>query len=219
MSIERLPIRIFCTEQDPLRRAHSDSERESWLFSRGNVAWLGMGGNIVGTWGNPVESFRHAITTMQNSGLRIIAISPVVNSPPLGQVRQPSYRNSVLAVSGSISTAALLRLVKRLEREAGRRPGARWGARPLDIDILSHGGRLIRGHARSSRQGSLVVPHPEAHRRGFVLVPLARLAPLWRHPRLGVTARTLLARQPSLWRGIRIEAAPLLPIKEDRRCN
>lgn len=198
--------------------AQCDSKRKPWLLSRGNVAWLGLGGNVAGTWGNPVDSFRQAITTMQNSGLRIIAISPVVSSPPLGRVRQPWYRNSVVAVSGPLSTAELLRLVKRLEREAGRRPGARWGARPLDIDILSHGSRLIRAHAKSSRQGPLVVPHPEAHRRGFVLVPLARLAPSWRHPRLGVTARTLLARQPSLWRGIRVEAALLLPIKEDNGC-
>lgn len=193
--------------------ASPGKENKAVLVSCGNVAWLGLGGNVSGTFGNPVDSFRRAVTGMQSYGLQIVAVSPVVTSPALGSVRQPWYRNTVVAVAGSMSTAALLRIAKRLEREAGRRRGTRWGARPLDIDILSHGARRIRAHAKNSLRSPLVVPHPECHRRGFVLVPLAMLAPAWRHPRLGLSARSLLARQPALRRHIRVEPAPLLPIQ------
>ena len=120
----------------------------------------------------------------------------------MGHVRQPRYHNAVIGVRGSISPAALLRLVKRLERGAGRRLGVRWGPRALDIDILDFGGRIIGHPARETRPGRLILPHPGIQDRGFVLVPLAEAAPHWRHPILGVSAQTLLDRRPALRRGI-----------------
>jgi 2-amino-4-hydroxy-6-hydroxymethyldihydropteridine diphosphokinase len=96
-------------------------------------------------------------------------------------------------VEAQRAPAWILRLLKRLERRAGRRLGRTWGPRPLDIDILDYGGRRLGWPCRK-RRGGLVIPHPEAHRRAFVLAPLAEIEPQWRHPVLGVTARVLLAR-------------------------
>jgi 2-amino-4-hydroxy-6-hydroxymethyldihydropteridine diphosphokinase len=88
----------------------------------------------------------------------------------------------------------LLRLLKRLERRAGRRVTPPLQPRPLDIDILDLGGRRLNWPARRRVSGQLVLPHPLMHERAFVLIPLMEVAPHWSHPVLGVRARTLLAR-------------------------
>ena len=110
----------------------------------------------------------------------------------------------VIAVKGSVAPAQLLRMAKRIEWAAGRRSGVRWGPRPLDIDLLDYAGRQINVGDGKRVAGRLVLPHPEMHRRGFVLVPLAQVAPHWRHPVSGMTARSLIARRPTLARGIRV---------------
>jgi 2-amino-4-hydroxy-6-hydroxymethyldihydropteridine diphosphokinase len=78
----------------------------------------------------------------------------------------------------------LLVELKRLEALAGRRPGPRWGARPLDIDILDYAGRRLK-----SRWLSL--PHPGAARRVFALAPVCDIAPRWRPDGRATAARLL----------------------------
>jgi len=112
----------------------------------------------------------------------------------LGQ--QPSYLNAVVMIEGAVAPAALLRFLKGLERRAGRRLGRHWGPRQLDIDILDFGGRQIGRPGGQRRRGQLLLPHPEMHRRTFVLVPLREIAPTWRRPRSGMSIATLLARLP-----------------------
>ena len=87
-------------------------------------------------------------------------------------------------------------MLKEIERRSGRRGGRPWGPRSLDIDIIDYGG-LVRhwhgGQAEFARAGPrpLVLPHPLAHRRPFVLRPLLDIAPDWRHPALRLSAREL----------------------------
>jgi 2-amino-4-hydroxy-6-hydroxymethyldihydropteridine diphosphokinase len=109
--------------------------------------------------------------------------------------------NAVLEARARVAPATLLRLVKNIERRAGRRLGVPWGPRPLDIDILDYGGRQVGWPARRRERGVLVLPHPEMHRRAFVLVPLLEVAPRWRHPVLAISGRSLLARIPHSERG------------------
>jgi 2-amino-4-hydroxy-6-hydroxymethyldihydropteridine diphosphokinase len=99
-----------------------------------------------------------------------------------------------VVAKGSIGPASLLRLLKRIERQAGRRPTPPLQPRPLDVDILDFGGRRLNWPSRRRERGRLVLPHPLLHKRAFVLVPLLQVAPRWSHPVLGVRARTLLAR-------------------------
>lgn len=164
--------------------------------------WLGLGANIPGRWGSPREAFDRVIEELQREGLSVVAQSSLYSTPPMGSCRQPRYVNAVIEVRGSFAPASLLRFVKRLERRAGRRMTGRWGPRPLDIDILDFGGRRV-GHQRDIRViGSLQLPHQGLSARGFVLVPLAEAAPVWRHPRTGYRARDILRRHPRLKRGI-----------------
>jgi len=159
---------------------------------------LGLGANIAGNWGSPKETLLQALTALRQQGLVPLTHSEFFRTKPVGGGRQPDYLNAVVLTQARLAPAALLRLVKGLERKAGRRPGrpfgGPWGPRPLDIDILDYGGRRLGWPGRHRVRGRLVLPHPEAHRRAFVLVPLAQLAPAWRHPVLGATARTLLGR-------------------------
>lgn len=164
------------------------------------------------------------LTTRGN--LDLIDVSPLYQTAPAGDSsRQPHYLNAVLSCRSSLTLIGLLRLCKTIEREAGRRKRGINASRPLDIDLIDFGGRCIGSRAlrprsdpllearakdRHARQRTtlrkaaysrmprawLTLPHPEMHRRRFVLEPLADIAPHWRHPVLERTARQLLARLP-----------------------
>lgn len=155
---------------------------------------LALGANISGVWGGPRETSIRACDELAQAGLRTVRASRIYATVPLGPGRQAPYVNGVLLLQARLAPAALLRLIKQIERRAGRRFGRHWGPRCLDIDILDYGGRRLGWPPRRRERGRLVLPHPEMHRRAFVLVPLLEVAPHWRHPVLGIGARGLLAR-------------------------
>jgi 2-amino-4-hydroxy-6-hydroxymethyldihydropteridine diphosphokinase len=144
--------------------------------------------------------------------LEIESISPLYETAPFGcPGRQPRYLNALILCRTNLPLFAFLRLCKTIEREAGRRKRGINAARPLDIDLIDAGGRRMGSralHARNTRttlrkskysripRSWLTLPHPEMHRRRFVLQPLADIAPHWRHPTLNMTVRQLLARLP-----------------------
>jgi 2-amino-4-hydroxy-6-hydroxymethyldihydropteridine diphosphokinase len=155
---------------------------------------LALGANLAGPWGSPSQTLRRTQRELTCAGLRILASSHIYDTAPLGPGRQAPYLNAVLLLRAHIAPAALLRLIKRIERRAGRRLGTRWGPRSLDIDILDYGGRRLGWPQRGRQRGRLILPHPEMHTRPFVLVPLLEVDPHWRHPALAVAGRTLLSR-------------------------
>jgi 2-amino-4-hydroxy-6-hydroxymethyldihydropteridine diphosphokinase len=159
-----------------------------------NCLLLGLGANIAGPWGSPEATLARAIAALAQAGLPELARSHVYRTRPVGGGRQPDFLNAVLATRARVAPFQLLRLLKALERQAGRRPGRRWGPRPLDIDILDYGGRRLGWPGARRGRARLILPHPELHRRAFVLVPLAEIAPAWRHPVLGASASALLPR-------------------------
>lgn len=101
-------------------------------------------------------------------GTRVAAVSRVYESDPVGPGRQGPYLNAAARLTTALKPLSLLVELKRLEAAAGRRPGPRWGPRPLDLDILSYGRRRLKTRL-------LTLPHPRASRRPFVRAPLADL--------------------------------------------
>ena len=104
---------------------------------------------------------------------RFLKGSSVYESAPQGPGRQGPYLNAAVLLRTGLAPSGLLVELKRLEALAGRRPGPRWGARPLDLDIILHGRRRVRSVL-------LTLPHPLARRRAFVVRPAAELLPAWR---------------------------------------
>jgi 2-amino-4-hydroxy-6-hydroxymethyldihydropteridine diphosphokinase len=141
-------------------------------------------------------------------GLKIVARSDYYVTEPDGIGRQPRYVNMVLVAHGSIAPGVLLRQLKHLERQAGRRQAARMSARPLDIDILDFGGRRVSKAGARRQLGQLVLPHPELRGRAFVLQPLMAIAPNWRDPVTSQPVKALLAHlRPSVRAGVALDSA------------
>jgi 2-amino-4-hydroxy-6-hydroxymethyldihydropteridine diphosphokinase len=136
--------------------------------------------------GLPPMVVRAALAELNAAGLRIERASRIVSTVPLGPSLR-RYANAATILVTDLPPDALLRRLKQVEREFGRRRGRRWAARVLDLDvILWEGGTW--------RSPGLTVPHAAFRRRRFVLEPAAAIAPRWRDPVSGLTLRQLAGR-------------------------
>jgi 2-amino-4-hydroxy-6-hydroxymethyldihydropteridine diphosphokinase len=162
-------------------------------------ALVALGANCPGPWGTPAQTIAHALGILERASIAVHAVSPLYETRAVGNARQPAYVNAVALLDTTLSAESLLRVLKQIERDSGRRGGRPWGPRTLDIDIVDYKG-LVRhwrdGRGDFARAGGrpLVLPHPLAHERPFVLRPLADIAPGWRHPVLKRSARELWSR-------------------------
>ncbi|MGH7111162.1 MAG: 2-amino-4-hydroxy-6-hydroxymethyldihydropteridine diphosphokinase [Stellaceae bacterium] len=149
---------------------------------------IGTGSNLASPrFGPPRKIVAAALDALAGEGVRICARSHWYESAPVPPADQPWFVNGVAALATTLGAPALLALMQRLEARFGRVRGARNAARVLDLDLLDHDGEMVE-------TPFLTLPHPRLGERRFVLVPLAEIAPSWRHPRSGLSARELLAR-------------------------
>lgn len=134
--------------------------------------------------------------------VRVERVSSLYRTEPVGHASQPDFLNLVVVGRTALAAPALLAALHRIEDALGRARSFPNAPRTVDLDLLAYGAEV-----RASPE--LVLPHPRLHLRGFVLHPLAEVAPGWRHPVLGRTARELLSGARSLERVERI--GPLQP--------
>ena len=178
--------------------------RETGKSVQSKTLLLALGANVNGPWGSPQETVARALGELRAGGVMITGVSNYYTTNPVSDTPQPRYLNAVVSGQTRLAPAMLLRLLKRLERRAGRRTTRAWSQRPLDIDILDCGGRRVGWPTRRRAHGRLVLPHPEMHTRAFVLMPLSDVAPQWRHPALGRPLKQLLAQlAPAARAGVR----------------
>lgn len=145
------------------------------------VAYLGLGSNL----GDRLANLQRALALLSRLG-RVEAVSSLYETVPVGgPPGQAPYYNAVCCLATELPPRELLRALKEIEGELGRRPGPRWGPRPLDLDILLYDDRVVQ-------EAGLEVPHPRLGERAFALVPLAELAPGVRHPVTGETVEGML---------------------------
>jgi len=138
--------------------------------------FIGLGSNL----GNPPQQIRDACAALGAiPALTGLSGSPLYTSKPMGPPDQPDYVNAVVACCTLLEAEALLDVLQSIEQAQGReRTGPRWGARTLDLDLLTYGDSQID----SPR---LRVPHPGIAERAFVLLPWADIAPGFLIPGLG----------------------------------
>lgn len=141
--------------------------------------YLGLGSNL----GDRRAHFVAAVAQLAPDVI-VERVSSLYETEPAYVLDQPRFLNAVLRGRTALEPLALLDLLKRIEREQGRRPGLRFGPRVIDLDILLYGQQSIASE-------TLTIPHLRMRERPFVLVPLAELAPSLRPPGWAATVGVL----------------------------
>lgn len=130
-------------------------------------AYLALGSNL----GDRAGYLRAALARIDAlPGTRVVAESPVVETPPWGITDQPAFLNMAAEIATTLTPEALLDALLAIEADLGRVRHERWGPRTIDLDIL-----VYEGETRTDAR--LTLPHPGLTERRFVLDPLAAIAP------------------------------------------
>lgn len=150
-------------------------------------AYIAFGSNL----GDRLANFRGALESLvAHESVTCTAQSSVYETAPVGGPSgQGPYLNGVVAVRTTLSPEALLAHCQRIESDLGRVRAEVWGPRIIDLDLLLYGDRVMES-------GSLILPHPRMHVRGFVLVPMAEIAAEVVHPVLRCSVKELAERMP-----------------------
>ena len=128
------------------------------------VSFLGLGSNMGDREGNLLQALSHI-----QRQCNILDYSSMYNTAPVGYTDQDDFLNIVVKIdAAAFAPIRLLRFLKKIELDMGRRENFRWGPRTIDIDIL-----YMEGVALSTAE--LTIPHKELLNRYFVLVPLSEL--------------------------------------------
>jgi 2-amino-4-hydroxy-6-hydroxymethyldihydropteridine diphosphokinase len=132
-----------------------------------HVSYIGLGSNLGASGDQLTQAF---VRLDQLPGTRLLAQSGLYRSAPVGYLDQPDFVNAVAKIATSLTPQALLAALLQIEHECGRERTFANAPRTLDLDVLLYDDRQIHEHG-------LTVPHPQMHKRAFVLLPLLDIAP------------------------------------------
>lgn len=147
-----------------------------------HVTYLGLGSNI----GDRLQNLQAAINALEPE-VHPVECSPVYETPPWGYLDQPNFLNQVVKAETELSPGELLRYLKEIEKDLGRQDSFLNGPRKIDLDIIFYDDAVIESPP-------ITIPHPRMDDRGFVLLPLADLAPEFKHPVLDLSVQDMLAQ-------------------------
>jgi len=147
------------------------------------LAYVGLGANLGP---REVTLLRAVDLLAETAGVRVLAVSQLRETDPVGVVDQPTFLNGAAEIETSLRARELLGRLLEVEQELGRVRGVRFGPRTIDLDLLVYGDREID-------EPGLHVPHPRLRERRFALEPLAELDPQLEIPGLGNVSAALAA--------------------------
>ena len=149
---------------------------------------IALGANLPSTAGPPAATLNDALARLADRGVKVRALSSFYESPAWPDPADPVFVNAVALVETALQPVELLALLHGIETAHGRLRSTVNAPRSLDLDLLDYDGRLI--------SDGVTLPHPRLAQRAFVLVPLAEIAPAWRHPVTGQSVGELLDGLP-----------------------
>lgn len=160
---------------------------------------VALGCSLPGSYPSREALLEAALIALASEGLEMARRSTWWTSAAWPDPTAPAYLNGVVLVETEASASEVLAALHRIETRFARVRGEANAPRTLDLDLIAHG--------RAVLDGAVVVPHPRAHERLFVMGPLAQIAPDWRHPVDGRTAVDMAATAT-----VGTDAAPLADI-------
>ncbi|WP_409233607.1 2-amino-4-hydroxy-6-hydroxymethyldihydropteridine diphosphokinase [Ruegeria sp. B32] len=171
---------------------------------------VALGANLTLRGNGPKVTLAQALEVMEAKGLVIRAKSRLFSTPCFPAGAGPDYVNAAAVIETELDPRGVLDLLHEVEAEFGRARVQRWGMRTLDLDLVCWDDRVLPdldGYRRwldlpmdqqvRSAPEQLIVPHPRLQDRAFVLVPMADVAPDWRHPVLDLTVREMIGQLPA----------------------
>ncbi|MDM8168469.1 2-amino-4-hydroxy-6-hydroxymethyldihydropteridine diphosphokinase [Roseovarius sp.] len=188
-------------------------------MSKDQFYLIALGANLPSAAGAPEVTLRSALQKMAEAGARDVVASRFFATPCFPPGAGPDYVNAAAGLWFGGGPEALLAVMHRIEADFGREREQRWGQRVLDLDLIAAGEAVLPDEAgyrawldlpleEQKRQAPdrLILPHPRLQDRPFVLVPLAEVAPDWRHPVLGRSVAEMVEALPQ---AARDEVVPL----------
>jgi 2-amino-4-hydroxy-6-hydroxymethyldihydropteridine diphosphokinase len=144
---------------------------------------LGLGSNL----GKREKNLSAAILELEKAGIRIIRLSSVYETEPTEFRNQPDFLNMAILIESVFKPEFLLKKLKKIEYQLGRKSSPRNHPRCIDLDILLAENQIMKG-------ADLTIPHPQLHKRKFVLVPLTEISPHFIHPVFQISIKQLLQK-------------------------
>ncbi len=168
-------------------------------------AIIGLGSNLSSDHGSSLETLQSALEQLAQDDVEIQSVSRFYTTPCFPAGAGPDYVNAAALLRTTLPAKGVLSRLHDIEAALGRTRVARWGQRTVDLDLLAFGQEILPDLATfdhwltlpietQSTQApkQLIVPHPRLQDRAFVLVPMADVAPDWRHPVLQRSTRQML---------------------------
>ena len=144
------------------------------LENQVKIAFLGIGSNL----GNKERNICLAKYKLQSNGVKLIKSSSNYETLSWPNKKYPKFINAVIKISTTLSPMMLMQKCLNIENDLGRKRAKKNEPRICDIDIIDYGQKILKG----TKNKKLILPHPEMHKRNFVLLPLYEISQSWIHP-------------------------------------